>query len=66
MLVSRLEHIADEKKKCVTPNRINFITYVSCVLTVGPARLVIIWVYILCIDPADAQADLGVPCSHMP
>ena len=43
----------------------NFITYVTCVHADGPAHLGIIRVYIVCIDPADAQADLGVPCSHM-
>ena len=43
----------------------NFITYVTCVHADGPAHLSIIRVYIVCIDLADAQADLGVPYPHM-
>ena len=37
----------------------------TCVHTDGPAHLGIIRVYIVCIDPGDAQADLGVFCLHM-
>ena len=64
MLVSRLEHIADEWKNVNMLLQIetNFIIYVTCVHADWPAHLGIIRVYIVCIDSADAQADLGVPC----
>ena len=67
MLVSRLEHIADEWKTVIMLLQIEtyFITYVTCIHADGPAHLGIIRVYIVCTDPADAQADLDVPCSHM-
>ena len=67
MLVSRLEHIADEWKNVnmLLQIQINFITYMTCVQADGPAHLSIIRVYIVCIDPADAQADLGVPYPHV-
>ena len=66
MLVSHLEHIADERKNVNMLLQIetNFITYVTCIHTDGPAHLGIIRVYICFTDPADAQADLSVPCSH--
>ena len=67
MLVSRLEHIADEWKHVNMLLKIetNFIIYVTSVHPDGPAHLGIIRVYIVCIDPANAQAEMGVPCSHM-
>ena len=67
MLVSHLEHIADEWKNVNMLLQIDtdFITYVTCIHADGPTHLGIIRVCLVCIDPADAQADLGVPCSHM-
>ena len=68
MLVSRLEHIADEWKNVNMLLQIetHFITYVTFVHTDESAHLgSLIRVYISCTDPADAQADLGVPCSHL-
>ena len=67
MLVSHLEHIADEWKNVNILLQIetNFITYVTCIHAEGAAHLGIIRVYIVFTDPADVQADLGVHCSHM-
>ena len=67
MLVSHLEHIADEwtNVNMLLQTETNFITYVTYIHTEGPAHLGIIRVYIGFIDPSDSQADLGVPCSHM-
>ena len=68
MLVLGMEHIADEWKtvNMLLQIETNFDAYVTCVHTDGPAHLGIFRVYLVYIDPADAQADLGVPCSHMP
>ena len=67
MLITHLEHIADEWKNVnmLLQIEINFITYVTCIQADGPAHLGIVRVYICFTDPAFAQADLGVPCSHM-
>ena len=67
MLVSHLEHTADEWKNVNMLLQIetNFFTYVTFILADGLTHLGIIRVYIVCICPADAQADQGVPCSHM-
>ena len=79
MLVSCLEHIADEWKNVNMLLQIetNLITYVPGVHTDRPAHLgSLIKVYTVCkhnlcsivtsIDPADAQSNLSVSCSHMP
>ena len=43
-----------------------FITYGACKHAEGPAHLgSLIRFYIVCLDPAEAQADLGVSFSHM-
>ena len=67
MLVSHLEHIADEWKNVnvILQKETNFITNVTCINADGHAHLDISRVYIVCIDPADAKADWDVPCSHM-
>ena len=67
MLASHLKHIADEWENVNMLLQIetNFITYVACIHAEGPAHLGIIRVYIGFTDPADAQDNLCISCSHM-
>ena len=67
MIVTCLGHIADGWKNVNMLLQIEtyFITYVTGIHTDWPAQLdSLIRVYIVCVDLVDAQADLGVPCSH--
>ena len=68
MCVSCLKYIADEWENVNKLLQIetNFITYVTCTHADWPVHLgSLIRLYIVCIDLADAHADLGVPSLHM-